>query len=131
MGETVIRARDAGAQGSRGGSWTTWNHRYRIIVVIARGTQRGQQFRWRGARLDHQLLGRLKLEQSGTTLVLLAKRSNPLVDGPLRLAGARRRMIRCGRLLIVGGTAGDLLFGLAVLIATVGFGCRICTTKKI
>jgi len=50
------------------------------------------------------------------------------VDGPLRLAGARRRMIRRGWLFVVGWTAGNLLLGLAVLVATVGFGCRICTT---
>jgi len=48
-----------------------------------------------------------------------------------RVLSVRRRMIRCGRLLVMGGTAGNLLLGLAVLVATVGFGRSICTTKKI
>jgi len=64
MGLLLLRMVFALATRSGGGRWTTGNHRNRIIVIIARGTQRGQQFRWRGARLDHQLLGRLKLEKS-------------------------------------------------------------------
>jgi len=51
------------------------------------------------------------------------------MDGPFRLAGARRRMIRRGWLLVVGWATGYLLLGLAILVTTVGFCCPICTTE--